>query len=134
MTVTRSRRRSPSESTLTQLEHDDWGEPPADAGYLVKTCHALRSKPIKEMTVEDLRILIGQQIGLRFVVPRALDVLEKNPMAQGDFYPGDLLLSVLRIDAEFWATDSALAARVIKIAESVVEGALSETDPTRRRG
>ena len=46
--------------------------------------------------------MIGQNIGLSYLVPLALEYLEKDPLAEGDFYPGDLLASVLRADARFW--------------------------------
>jgi hypothetical protein len=81
--------------TLEQLEGEFWPEPDFDS-YLVTTCNRLRKKPVDEFTVEDLRIMIGQQIGLPYLVPRALDVLERDPLADGDFYDGDLLMSVIR--------------------------------------
>jgi hypothetical protein len=46
--------------------------------------------------------MIGQQISLRFLVPRALAVLEPNHLVEGDSYPGDLLDAVLRIDKSYW--------------------------------
>ena len=65
-------------------------------------CHALRRKPIDEFTVEDLRLMIQQQIGLRYLVPIALQHLREDPLAEGDFYPGDLLGSILRVAGDFW--------------------------------
>lgn len=81
--------------TLEQLEHDYWGEP-EESSYLVEECHRLRKVPIKEFDSEDLRLMIGQNIGLAHLLPRAINVLLKNPLAQGDYYPGDLLHAVLR--------------------------------------
>ena len=46
--------------------------------------------------------MIGQQISLRFLIPRAIDVLRTNPLAEGDYYPGDLLTAVLRADKAYW--------------------------------
>jgi hypothetical protein len=66
-------------------------------------CHRLRSKRVCDFSVEDLRIMIGQGIGLSYLMPFALDALERNPLAQGDFYAGDLLAHVLRVDARFWS-------------------------------
>jgi len=90
--------------TLDELDPPAWGEPEFDSS-LVKTCHRLRHKPIGELSVEDLRIMIGQGIGLRWLVPLAVEVLEHDPLAEGDFYPGDLLVSVLRVPREFWLGD-----------------------------
>ncbi|MDB5339861.1 MAG: hypothetical protein JWN70_5480 [Planctomycetaceae bacterium] len=80
--------------TLDELEGDVWGAPTFDS-YLVTTCHRLRTKPVDDFTVEDLRIMIGQKIGLEYLMPKALGVLEAEPLAEGDFFPGDLLGSVM---------------------------------------
>ena len=87
--------------TLDELDPPAWGAPTHDS-YLVRRTHELRRVPLGEFTAEDLRIMIGQQIGLPYLVPRALDVLQVNPLAEGDFYPGDLLQAVLRIDVDYW--------------------------------
>lgn len=91
------------EKTLETLEKDIW---PAltdnDASYLIKTCNALRKKQLKHFTTEDLRIMIGQEIGLYFLIPLALETLTDNLFAEGDMYPGDLLKNVLDVDTPFW--------------------------------
>ena len=86
---------------LTDLEKNDWGEPTYDS-HLVKTVHRLRYVPIAEFSIEDLRILIGQNVGLIYLLPVAIEELQKDLFAEGDFYPGDLLPSVLHIESEFW--------------------------------
>src|SRR5262245_30126818 len=90
--------------TLDQLDPPAWGEPDFRS-HLVQTCHRLRRKPIGEFSVEDLRIMIGQSIGLPWLIPLALEVLERDPLAEGDFYPGDLLRSVLKIEPTFWSRE-----------------------------
>ena len=87
--------------SLQDLDGQDWGEATFPS-YLVRTCHALRRKPLREFTVEDLRIMIGQNIGLEYLVPLALERLQRDPFAAGDFYPGDLLGSVLKVQSSFW--------------------------------
>jgi hypothetical protein len=91
-----------SNQTLEQLEGDRWGDPPADATHLIATVHELRRKPVGQLAAEDLRILLGQQVGVDALVPRALDLLDGNPLAEGDFYPGDLLAAVLSLPVEYW--------------------------------
>jgi hypothetical protein len=93
--------------------------PPAYDSALVTRCTALRRKPIGEFGVADLRIMIGQQIGLRWLLPLAVEALERNPMAEGDYYPGDLLCAVLRADADGWKTSPDLPARLRAIMERV---------------
>ncbi len=89
------------EKTLQELEGSDWGEPEFPS-HLVVTCHRLHRTPLRDFTVEDLRIMIGQGIGLPFLVPLALERLEEDPLVQGDYYPGDLLGAVLGIDPGYW--------------------------------
>jgi len=80
---------SERDKSLQELEQSDWGEPTYDS-------------PLREFTVEDLRIMIGQNVGLPHLVPVALGRLRKDPLAEGDFYPGDLLKSMLTADPTFW--------------------------------
>jgi len=46
--------------------------------------------------------MVGQKIGLQFLVPLALEMLEKDPLAEGNYYRGDLLNVVLDIPGSFW--------------------------------
>jgi hypothetical protein len=55
-----------------------------------------------QFTVEDLRIMLGQQLGVPFLLPRAVRVLVDEPLVSGDFYPGALLTAVLRLPAGTW--------------------------------
>ena len=87
--------------TLQDLEGHDWGEPTYDS-HLVTECHRLRRVPLADFTIEDLRIMIGQNIGPRYLVPLALERLEENPWVSGDCYSGDLLMAVLGLPYEFW--------------------------------
>lgn len=86
--------------TLEELEGGKWGEP-LHSNLVIK-CHELRKKPLKDFSVEDLRIMIGQNLSLDYLVPMALTILPDNPLAAGDFYKGDLLACVLKVDQNFW--------------------------------
>jgi len=99
MTVTEEERHK----SLQDLEGVDWGEPTFPS-HLVTTCHRLHRTPLQDFTVEDLRIMIGQQMGLPYLVPLALEHLRVNPFVSGDFYPGDLLKVVMLVAPAFWQT------------------------------
>lgn len=62
----------------------------------MKTVHKLRDIPLTDLTVENLRILLSQRVGVDLLTPVALDILDADPLAGGDFYPGDLLTALLR--------------------------------------
>ena len=95
--------------SLEHLEKDKWAEPNTDS-HLVKTCHLLRKKPINEFDSEDLRVMIGQNIGLKYLIPLALDILQDDIFAEGAYYEGDLLKSVLTCHKDFWKNENALFA------------------------
>ncbi|MES9524789.1 contact-dependent growth inhibition system immunity protein [Streptomyces capoamus] len=47
------------------MKGDRWPDPPSDSTTLVRSVHELRRRAIKHLTVEDLRRLIAQDVGLR---------------------------------------------------------------------
>ncbi|MEU7798569.1 contact-dependent growth inhibition system immunity protein [Micromonospora arborensis] len=89
-------------TTIEQLERDVWPHPGSDATFLVRRCTELRRKPLAEFTVEDLRIMLGQEIGVPALLPRAVQVLLRDPLAEGAYYPGDLLSNVMRLPDSAW--------------------------------
>ena len=91
------------QKSLESLEKKTWPALSSDEGsYLIKTCNSLRKKQLQDFTTEDLRIMIGQEIGLYFLMPLAIETLTDNLFAEGDYYEGDLLKSVLDVDTKFW--------------------------------
>lgn len=89
------------DKTHEQLDMQDFGKP-TDDSHLVTTVHQLRKKKIKNFSVEDLRIIIGQNFNLDILIPLAIARLKENILAEGDFYPGDLLKNVLDSDSDYW--------------------------------
>lgn len=63
--------------------------------------------------------MIGQQIGLKWLLPMAVEILEREPLAEGDLYAGDLLASVLRVDTDFWTEHWAWRDRLQRLLERV---------------
>lgn len=51
--------------------------------------------------------MIGQQLGLKYLVPLALKLLSENLFAEGDFYEGDLLKSLFDVEIQFWKNNQA---------------------------
>ena len=58
--------------------------------------------PIWQLGVQDLRLLLGHGRGLRWLVPEALARLAKNPWADGDRGPGELLLAACVVEDSYW--------------------------------
>jgi hypothetical protein len=110
-------------SSIEDLEGERWPEPDFDS-HLVRECHRLRKLQLRLFTVENLRIMLGQDIGSRYLVPMALEHLEADPFCAGDFYPGDLLCSVLSLPHEFWSAYPELRKRVAAVARRATDLAM----------
>lgn len=75
-------------------------------------------------------------------MPYALALLSSNPLISGDFYPGDLLIVVMRLPPGYWAAHPGQAVALREIAKAVedtepgiqraIEGFLSATAPHTR--
>jgi hypothetical protein len=94
---------------------------PEGDSYLLSEMRRLRAVPLKQLRIEDLRLLIGQSIGLEFLVPMALDHVEDHPLAAGDFYPGDLLKNVMDVHETFWNGHPDLRQRLVHALERAVD-------------
>ena len=89
--------------------------------YLLSQLRRLSTLPLKQLRIEDIRLLIGQSLGLEFLVPIALDHLEAHPLAAGDFYPGDLLKNVVEAPESFWNNHPELRQRLVSALERALE-------------
>ncbi|MEV8460389.1 MULTISPECIES: contact-dependent growth inhibition system immunity protein [Streptomyces] len=92
------------EKSVEELEGDRWPDPPPDSTNLVLSVHALRRRPIKDLAVEDLCRLIGQDVGLQWLMPVALDLLRETAPQESKtgWYDDDLLTAVLTRKGSLW--------------------------------
>lgn len=88
--------------SLEALEQQDWGDPATAPTNLVKRCIELSKVPVETFTLGCLRLMIGQQFGLPYLVPIALEKLEDDMFVEADYHEGDLLSNILNVDTEFW--------------------------------
>jgi CDI immunity proteins len=88
---------------------------------------AVATSPRSELSVEDLRVLVARERSLDRYVPQAIDLLEQNMLAEGDYYPGDLLQAVLDVDVTYWRAHRDQWERVDEIVETFMfaQGRLS---------
>lgn len=111
--------------TIEQVD-GPWPEPGVSATRLARTVHRLRKVPVQNLTTEDLRVLVGQRVSLGIVIPRVLEDLMRNPLASGDFYPGDLLVATLRIaQTDLGADDRGKLQGIV----GLIQKGESEADP-----
>ncbi|MFG2464320.1 contact-dependent growth inhibition system immunity protein [Streptomyces canus] len=97
--------------SLEQLDGERWGDPPGDATSLVRTVHEWRRRPIGTLEPDELARLIGQDVGLPWLLPLAVEILREEALKQpaGGFIDGDLLYAVVTRNSEFWGAHPGLA-------------------------
>ena len=118
--------------TLEELENEVWPEPDFHSS-LVINCHRLWKTPVDDFTTEDLRLMIGQGFGVRHLMPKALGILQANPLADGDLWEGDLLtaviLAVYKADDDFLAENPEVVRTLAEICRRALH--LMETENDR---
>ncbi|MFF4888189.1 contact-dependent growth inhibition system immunity protein [Streptomyces nigra] len=114
-------RRVNRDLSLEELEGRRWSVPAGGETRLMATVRELRRKPIGGLAVEDMRLLIGQDVGLAYLLPLAMEVLRDTPLAEGDMYEGDLLAAVLTRSAEVWRDFPELRRKVREIVSELAD-------------
>ena len=94
--------------SLQQLESYDTGDPETAPTDMIRRCLELHRTPLQQWSAGDCRLMIGQNFSPQILVPLALEWLEKDPLQECGFYPGDLLQNVLELPAQFWMDNSEL--------------------------
>ena len=83
---------------------------------LVAKCEAALETPMGDLSLEQLRLLISQRLGLDQLISKALDTLEQDPAISVTFCEGDLLKACLSAPPEFWNGRANQATRLADIA------------------
>lgn len=103
--------------SIEQLENDYWQDIAFPTG-LVERCYLYRRIPIGNLTAGQIRTLIGQQIGVKFLIPLALEMLKKDILMEAELYEGDLLEAVLKIKKPFWEQNPIIKSEVFHLIEA----------------
>ena len=104
--------------SLESLENDYWKEDPHSQTIgLIEKCVRYRKIPIQNLTVEQVRMLIGQQISLDYLLPIAFEFLEDDILSHGDFYEGDLVESIFRTNQNYWASRPPFHKKILELLE-----------------
>ena len=73
-----------------------------DSTPLQKRIYTLYDTPLHKFSMDDVRFMIGQGVGVKQLLPIALSKLEHDMLHDSCYYEGDLLSSVLTIPREYW--------------------------------
>ena len=87
--------------------------------------------PLRQLGPAELRLLLTQGRGVRWVVPLALERLLAEPLAAADYGPGALLAALLTVDPDGWDPGwTGRLARVVHAARAHLD-LLAEPSRTR---
>lgn len=75
----------------------------------------LYHKAIDEYDIDDVRFMIGQRQGLKYLLPIAISNLESNILTEGLYYEGDLLSAVFHVEKDFWKKNLKLYSKMFEI-------------------
>lgn len=101
--------------SINELEGTKSTSQPNFYSYPVQKSNELLNKKLLLFEPKDLRLMIGQNIGLKYLIPLAINVLKKDPLIDSEFYNGDLLLKVLSVDKNFWYKFPNLKEKIISL-------------------
>ena len=62
--------------------------------------------------------MIGQEFGLEYLAPIAIEKLREDLFAEGDLYEGDLLNNALRVPTNFWQKNEILRTELTQLVVS----------------
>jgi CDI immunity proteins len=88
--------------TIEVLENKNYGDPDDAPSDMVRNCLRLCRTPLAEFTASDLRLMIGQQFALAWLLPLAINHLKQDIFLEATFFPGDLLKNVLKVTPGIW--------------------------------
>ena len=98
--------------SIAELEQLELTEPSPTASPLAKRLYQLMNRPLTGLSIADWRALIIQDIGLDFLMVPALELIEKDPLLETEHFRGDLLASLLGVNAGFFLAHPDLASRL----------------------
>lgn len=93
------------EKSLNEIYGWEPVKPELDSYVLRTAARALRL-PLKDLSPEEIRLLVSQKTGLAYILPLAVAILRKNPMTRTCYYEGDLLDACRRLKPSDWDADS----------------------------
>jgi hypothetical protein len=93
------------DKSIETLEKRSYGDPASAPSNIVRLCLEYVKLPVGDLDIEQVQLLIGQEIGLTYLIPLAMEFLKKDILAEGNYYPGDLLKKVTTVNVVFWKTN-----------------------------
>lgn len=81
----------------------------------LKSYQLYSTKDIDTFSLEDIRFMIGQELGIVYLLPKAFEYLEKDIFLDASYYEGDLLSVVLKLPSKFWKNNPVERDKVLNL-------------------
>lgn len=120
----------PGDASFLEIERElGLPEPASDSeDYpLPRWYRAVRHVPLSALGVADLARACRQQLYPSYVVPFALAMLDKSPLA-GEMYDGELLASLKAIPLSYWSEHAPDRAELLSIIDRVLAAPATPDD------
>lgn len=106
--------------------------PSKEDSYVVRKYYEIYNKPFKDFTAEDLRYAIIQKDYIEYIIPFALDMLEKDPFPETIYGKTAFFESILLLPMDFWKENKRFKIIIVNIINDVLSRSeiekLSEID------
>lgn len=110
--------------SIEELELIVWA-PLTLQSYVARTCFELRRKPLRDLTNEELRVGLEQQVGVEYLVLLAIEQLKSDSLLEARLYGGDLLQSLLDVPFNYWLRNPELQRKAGCIAMTAMHQAVN---------
>jgi len=70
--------------------------------------YRLYNTTLKDFSLDDIRFMIGQNIGEKYLVEMAFESLKKDVLVDAMYYEGDVLSVILQLPRDFWIDNKSL--------------------------
>ncbi|AOG03953.1 hypothetical protein BSY19_3390 [Bosea sp. RAC05] len=117
--------------TLEQLTGTDVGSVDEASTNMVGDLIGAWKTPLDQLTGREIRLLISQQDGYPYVLDLVWPMLEDDPLLEAEFYPGDILSSLMRADDTAWRDRPNYKRRLKALYERALRRPDDETEALR---
>lgn len=117
--------------SLQELDGADWGDPKTAETPMIGKVLTLRRKPLADLTNGEVRLAVGQKVGFPFILELAIVRLRVAPLVEGNYYPGDVLAALVRLDEEDWGGRNDLRAELAELFGQAMEQSNEDADAFR---
>jgi hypothetical protein len=117
--------------SLQEIDGEDWGDPETAETPMIGRVLGLRRKPLRELTHGEVRLAVGQKVGFPIVLEVAIRRLRADPLIEGDYYPGDVLAALVRLDEDDWEGRDDLRSDLAELFRQAMEQSSEDADAFR---